>query len=153
MFCSQASCQPGCPNFWKHKGKFLRLPSGSNLFFPIFYSGPLLLFNESAWILWLVFKVMCSIYVHGFSRYCYILPLIWFHLNIMEPDVTNLPIPRHTSVPVPGLADCFLSGGVKSTSEVGTNSPPFQIVSLTLLCPICLRNSDFYLSSKQNWGQ
>ena len=42
----------------------------------------------------------------------------------MEPDVNNHASPRHTSVPVPGLADCSLSGGVKSTSEVGTNPPP-----------------------------
>ena len=39
----------------------------------------------------------------------------------MEPHFKNHPSPRSTSVPVPGLADCSLSGGVKSTSEVGTN--------------------------------
>ena len=42
----------------------------------------------------------------------------------MEPDVKNQTSPRSTSVPVPGLADCSLSGGVKSTSEVDTNPPP-----------------------------
>ena len=42
----------------------------------------------------------------------------------MEPDVNNHPSPRPTSVSVPGLADFFLSGGVKFTSEVGTNPPP-----------------------------
>ena len=41
----------------------------------------------------------------------------------MEPDVNNHPSPRHTSVPVPGLADCSLSGGVKSHQEVGTIPP------------------------------
>ena len=41
-----------------------------------------------------------------------------------EPDINNHPSHRPTSVPVPGLADCSLSGGVKSTSEVGTNPPP-----------------------------
>ena len=46
-------------------------------------------------------------------------------LQIMEPDVTNQSSPRPFSVPVPGLADCSLSGGVKSTKEVGTIPPPF----------------------------
>ena len=45
-------------------------------------------------------------------------------LQIMEPDVTNHPSPRPSSVPVPGLDDCSLSGGVKSTTEVGTSPPP-----------------------------
>ena len=44
-------------------------------------------------------------------------------LWIMEPDVKNHPSPRSSSVQVLGLADCSLSGGVKSTSEVGTNPP------------------------------
>ena len=42
----------------------------------------------------------------------------------MEPDVKNQPSPRSSSVTVLGLADCSLSGGVKSTSEVGTKNPP-----------------------------
>ena len=42
----------------------------------------------------------------------------------MEPDVKNHPNARPSSVTVPGLADCSLSGGVKSTFEVGTISPP-----------------------------
>ena len=41
-----------------------------------------------------------------------------------ELDINNHPSPRPTSVPVPGLADCSLLGGVKSTSEVGTKFPP-----------------------------
>ena len=44
----------------------------------------------------------------------------------MELDVKNQTSPRSTSVPVPGLADCSLSGGVKSTPEAGTSSPPSQ---------------------------
>ena len=42
----------------------------------------------------------------------------------MEPDIKNQPSPRPSSVMVPGLADCSLSGGVKSTQEVGTIPPP-----------------------------
>ena len=42
----------------------------------------------------------------------------------MKPDVKNNPSPRSTSVQVPGLADCSLAGGVKSTSKVGTSPPP-----------------------------
>ena len=42
----------------------------------------------------------------------------------MEPDFINHSISRPSYVLVPGLADCSLSGGVKSTSEVGTNPPP-----------------------------
>ena len=44
-------------------------------------------------------------------------------LQIMKPDVKNYPSPRSSSVQVPGLADYSLSGGVKSTSEVGVNPP------------------------------
>ena len=45
-------------------------------------------------------------------------------LQIMETNIINHPSPRPPSVPVPGLEDCSPSGGVKSTSEVGTNLPP-----------------------------
>merc|ERR1712240_616381 len=41
----------------------------------------------------------------------------------MKPDLKNFPSPRSPSVQVPGPADCSLSGGVKSTYEVGTNPP------------------------------
>ena len=41
----------------------------------------------------------------------------------MEPDTDNRTSPRSSSVSVPGLADCSLSGGVKITSEVATNPP------------------------------
>ena len=43
--------------------------------------------------------------------------------DTMEPDVNNHISPRSSSVSVPGLADCSLSGGVKTTSEVGTDPP------------------------------
>ena len=36
----------------------------------------------------------------------------------MEPDANLHTSSRSSSVSVPGLADCFLSGGVKTTSEV-----------------------------------
>ena len=39
----------------------------------------------------------------------------------METNVNNHPSPRPPSVSVPGLDDCSPSGGVKSTSEVGTD--------------------------------
>ena len=41
----------------------------------------------------------------------------------MKPDITNHPSPRPSSVPVPGLADCSLSGEVKSHQEVGMIPP------------------------------
>ena len=45
----------------------------------------------------------------------------------MEPDVKNQPSPRpSSSAMVPGLPDCSLLGGVKSTPEAGTISPPSQ---------------------------
>ena len=44
----------------------------------------------------------------------------------MEPDVKNQPSPRPSSAMVPGLPDCSLLGGVKSTPEAGTLYPPSQ---------------------------
>ena len=45
----------------------------------------------------------------------------------MEPDVQSQSIPRPIpSAPVPGLPDCSLLGGDKSTPETGTVSPPSQ---------------------------
>ena len=45
----------------------------------------------------------------------------------MEPNVNSQPSPRsQSSVQVPGLPDCSLLGGVKSTPEAGTTSPPSQ---------------------------
>ena len=41
----------------------------------------------------------------------------------MEPDANNHTSPRSSSASVPGLADSYLSGGVKTTSEVGTDPP------------------------------
>ena len=41
----------------------------------------------------------------------------------MKPDTDNHSTPRSSSVLVPDLDDCSLSGGVKTTSEVGTNPP------------------------------
>ena len=41
----------------------------------------------------------------------------------MESGTNNHPSPRSSSVSVPDLDDCSLSGGVKSTLEVGTNPP------------------------------
>ena len=49
--------------------------------------------------------------------------MVSFFAGIMEPDADNHTSPRSSSVSVPGLADCSLSGGVKTTSEVGTNPP------------------------------
>ena len=43
--------------------------------------------------------------------------------DVMEPNVDNHTSPRSSSVSVPGPADCSLSGGVKTTSEVGTDPP------------------------------
>ena len=42
----------------------------------------------------------------------------------MENKHDDHPSPRSTSVPVPGLDDCYLSGEDKTTSEVGTKPPP-----------------------------
>ena len=58
-----------------------------------------------------------------FSRYCIFTTNCSF-LQIMETNINNHPSPRPPSVLVPGLEDCSPSGGVKSTSEVGTNPPP-----------------------------
>ena len=45
----------------------------------------------------------------------------------MEPNVKSQPSPRpSSSAQVPGLSDCSLLGGVKSTPEAGTLSPPSQ---------------------------
>ena len=45
----------------------------------------------------------------------------------MEPNVQSQSSPRpKSSVPVPGLPDCPLLGGDKSTPETGTLSPPSQ---------------------------
>ena len=45
----------------------------------------------------------------------------------IEPNVKSQPIPRpSSSATVPGLPDCSLLGGVKSTPEAGTSSPPSQ---------------------------
>ena len=44
----------------------------------------------------------------------------------MENNHVDHPSPRSTSVSVPGLDDCYLSGGDKTTSEVGTNPPPWS---------------------------
>ena len=45
----------------------------------------------------------------------------------MKPDVRNQSSPRpKSSVTVPGLPDCSLLGGVKSTPETGTINPPSQ---------------------------
>ena len=41
----------------------------------------------------------------------------------MDNKRDDHPNPRSTSEPEPDLADCSLSGGVKTTSEVGTNPP------------------------------
>ena len=58
-----------------------------------------------------------------FSRYCTFTSNCSI-LQIMDTNVTIHPSPRPTSVLVPGLEDCSPTGGVKSTSEVGTNPPP-----------------------------
>ena len=43
----------------------------------------------------------------------------------MEPDIKNQPSPRpSSSAMIPGLPDCSLLGGVKSTPEAGTQNPP-----------------------------
>ena len=45
----------------------------------------------------------------------------------MKPNATNQSNPRpRSSAPVPGLPDCPLMSGVKSTQEAGTISPPSQ---------------------------
>ena len=45
----------------------------------------------------------------------------------MEPNVQSQSSPRpKSSVPVPGLPDCPLLGGDKSTPETGTINPPSQ---------------------------
>ena len=45
----------------------------------------------------------------------------------MDPNVKSQPSPRpSSSAMVPGLPDCSLLGGVKSTHEAGTLSPPSQ---------------------------
>ena len=45
----------------------------------------------------------------------------------MEPDIKSHPSPRpSSSAMVPGLPDYSLLGGVKSTPEAGTISPPSQ---------------------------
>ena len=45
----------------------------------------------------------------------------------MEPNIKSQPSPRpSSSAMVPGLPDCSLLGGVKSTPEAGTLSPPSQ---------------------------
>ena len=44
----------------------------------------------------------------------------------MEPDVKNQPSRRPSFAMVPGLPDCSLLGGVKSTPEAGTQNPPTQ---------------------------
>ena len=45
----------------------------------------------------------------------------------MKPNVQSQSSPRPiSSAPVPGLPDCSLLGGDKSTPETGTVSPPSQ---------------------------
>ena len=45
----------------------------------------------------------------------------------MEPNINSQPSPRpSSSAKVPGLPDCSLLGGVKSTPKAGTISPPSQ---------------------------
>ena len=45
----------------------------------------------------------------------------------MEPNIKSQPSPRpSSSAMLPGLSDCSLLGGVKSTPEAGTLSPPTQ---------------------------
>ena len=45
----------------------------------------------------------------------------------MEPNVKSQSSPRpKSSAQVPGLPDCSLLGGVKSTPEAGTLNPPTQ---------------------------
>ena len=46
----------------------------------------------------------------------------------MKPNITSQSSPRpRSSEPVPGLPDCPLLGGVKSTPEAGTISPSSQL--------------------------
>ena len=46
----------------------------------------------------------------------------------MKPNIQNTSSPRPTpSPPVPGLPDCSLLGGDKSTPETGAISPPSNI--------------------------
>ena len=42
----------------------------------------------------------------------------------MDNICVDHPSPRSSSVPVPGLDDCYLSGGDKTTLEICKNPPP-----------------------------
>ena len=68
----------------------------------------------------------------------------------MEPDTNNHTSPRSSSISVPGLADCSLSGGVKTTSEVGTDSPIHPDSEFDVSVNNLPRNLAFWLSSKQS---
>ena len=71
-------------------------------------------------------KLMCSLYV-----FLVIVGTDTFNTNGSicrhDTNATSQSSPRpRSSVPVPGLPDCSLLGGVKSTPEAGTTSPPSQ---------------------------
>ena len=72
---------------------------------------------------WNIISNVQYVYFLSFWYVLYIHHKFVSFLQRMDNKRNDHPSPRSTSVSVPDLADCYLSGGIKTSLEVGTVPP------------------------------